>query len=117
MKFVAEYRDADLANQYVDAIASITTRPWTMMEICGGQTHTIVKYGIRLIHGPGCPVCVTPAEIIDAALAIASQPGVIFCSFRDMFRIPGSIADTGTATDPRIFSCWACLSGDGISGV
>jgi hydrogenase expression/formation protein HypD len=107
MKFVAEYRDADLANQYVEAIASITTRPWAMMEICGGQTHTIVKYGIdrllpagiRLIHGPGCPVCVTPAEIIDAALAIASQPGVIFCSFGDMLRIPGSIADVGTATD------------------
>jgi hydrogenase expression/formation protein HypD len=115
MKFVAEYRDADLANQYVDAIASITTRPWAIMEICGGQTHTIVKYGIdrllpagiRLIHGPGCPVCVTPAEIIDAALAIASQSGVIFCSFGDMLRIPGSfssavpevIADMSTATD------------------
>jgi hydrogenase expression/formation protein HypD len=106
MKFVAEYRDADLANQYVAAIASITTRPWAIMEICGGQTHTIVKYGIdrllpagiRLIHGPGCPVCVTPAEIIDAALEIASQPGVIFCSFGDMLRIPGSIGDN-TATD------------------
>jgi hydrogenase expression/formation protein HypD len=103
MKFVAEYRDTDLANQYVKAIASITTRPWTIMEICGGQTHTIVKYGIdrllpagiRLIHGPGCPVCVTPAEIIDAALAIASQSGVIFCSFGDMLRIPGSM-DTVT---------------------
>jgi hydrogenase expression/formation protein HypD len=106
MKFVAEYRDADLANQYVEAIAAITTRPWAIMEICGGQTHTIVKYGIdrllpagiRLIHGPGCPVCVTPAEIIDAALAIASQPRVIFCSFGDMLRIPGSIWDH-TATD------------------
>jgi hydrogenase expression/formation protein HypD len=106
MKFVAEYRDADLANQYVEAIAAITTRPWAIMEICGGQTHTIVKYGIdrllpagiRLIHGPGCPVCVTPAEIIDAALAIASQPGVIFCSFGDMLRIPGSMWDN-IATD------------------
>jgi hydrogenase expression/formation protein HypD len=106
MKFVAEYRDADLANQYIDAIAAITTRPWAIMEICGGQTHTIVKYGIdrllpagiRLIHGPGCPVCVTPTEIIDAALAIARQPRVIFCSFGDMLRIPGSIWDN-TATD------------------
>ncbi len=107
MKFVTEYRDADLANQYVKAIASITTRPWAIMEICGGQTHTIVKYGIdrllpagiRLIHGPGCPVCVTPPEIIDAALAIASQPGVIFCSFGDMLRIPGSRSGDNTATD------------------
>jgi hydrogenase expression/formation protein HypD len=106
MKFVAEYRDADLANRYVDAIAAITTRPWAIMEICGGQTQTIVKYGIdrllpagiRLIHGPGCPVCVTPAEIIDAALAIARQPRVIVCSFGDMLRIPGSIWDS-TATD------------------
>jgi hydrogenase expression/formation protein HypD len=107
MKFVAEYRDADLANRYVEAIAAIATRPWAIMEICGGQTHTIVKYGIdrllpnaiRLIHGPGCPVCVTPAEIIDAAFAIASQPGVIFCSFGDMLRIPGSISGDNTATD------------------
>jgi hydrogenase expression/formation protein HypD len=106
MKFVAEYRDADLARQYVEAIATITTRPWTIMEICGGQTHTIVKYGIdrllpagiRLIHGPGCPVCVTPAEIIDAALSIASQPEVIFCSFGDMLRIPGSLPVGSEAT-------------------
>jgi hydrogenase expression/formation protein HypD len=106
MKFTAEYRDVDLAKQYVEAITAITTRPWAIMEICGGQTHTIVKYGIdrllpasiRLIHGPGCPVCVTPAEIIDAALAIASQPRIIFCSFGDMLRIPGSMWDN-TATD------------------
>jgi hydrogenase expression/formation protein HypD len=99
MKFVEEFRDADLARQYVKAIAALTTRPWAIMEICGGQTHTIVKFGIdqllpdsiRLIHGPGCPVCVTPAEIIDGAIAIASQPGVIFCSFGDMLRVPGSL--------------------------
>ncbi|KGF73668.1 hydrogenase formation protein HupD [Neosynechococcus sphagnicola sy1] len=99
MKFLAEFRDADLARQYVAAIAHLTTRPWAIMEVCGGQTHTIVKFGldqllpdtIRLIHGPGCPVCVTPAKIIDAALAIARQPQVIFCSFGDMLRVPGSI--------------------------
>jgi hydrogenase expression/formation protein HypD len=97
MKFVAEYRDADLANQYVDAIATIITRPWAIMEICGGQTHTIVKYGIDrllpagilLIHGPGCPVCVTPAETIDAALAIASERRVIFCSFGHVCTVMG----------------------------
>jgi hydrogenase expression/formation protein HypD len=98
MKFVEEYRDADLARRYVGAIAALTTRPWTLMEICGGQTHTIVKFGldrllpanIQLIHGPGCPVCVTPAEIIDRAIALARQPNVIFCSFGDMLRVPGS---------------------------
>lgn len=98
MKFVDEYRDAQLAQQYADAIASITTRPWSIMEICGGQTHSIVKFGIdtllpktiTLIHGPGCPVCVTPAEIIDEAIALAALPNVIFCSFGDMLRVPGS---------------------------
>jgi hydrogenase expression/formation protein HypD len=112
MKFVEEFRDADLARQYIKAIAALTTRPWAIMEICGGQTHTIVKFGIdqllpegmRLIHGPGCPVCVTPAEIIDDAIAIASQPGVIFCSFGDMLRVPGSMPSwdseaPATATD------------------
>lgn len=98
MKFVDEYRDAQLAQQYADAIASITTRSWTIMEICGGQTHSIVKYGIDrllpqsidLIHGPGCPVCVTSAEIIDEAIALAALPNIIFCSFGDMLRVPGS---------------------------
>ncbi|MEC4881959.1 MAG: hydrogenase formation protein HypD, partial [Scytonema sp. PMC 1070.18] len=99
MKFVDEYRDAQLAQQYAKAIASITTRPWTIMEICGGQTHAIVKFGIdtllpkdiTLIHGPGCPVCVTSAERIDEAIALASLPHVIFCSFGDMLRVPGTV--------------------------
>jgi hydrogenase expression/formation protein HypD len=101
MKFVDEFRDAKVAQQYVTAIAQITTRPWTIMEICGGQTHTIVKFGIdellpptiTLIHGPGCPVCVTPVELIDRAVAIAALPHVIFCSFGDMLRVPGSQQD------------------------
>ncbi|NHC37092.1 hydrogenase formation protein HypD [Scytonema millei] len=98
MKFVNEYRDADAADRYARAIAAITTQPWTIMEICGGQTHSIVKFGIdellppeiTLIHGPGCPVCVTPVELVDKAIAIATQPEVIFCSFGDMLRVPGS---------------------------
>lgn len=98
MQYVDEYRDAHLARRYARAIASMTTRPWTLMEICGGQTHAIVKYGlddllpdqIELIHGPGCPVCVTPVETIDTAIAIASHPEVTFCSFGDMLRVPGS---------------------------
>ncbi|MBI4782221.1 MAG: hydrogenase formation protein HypD [Oscillatoriophycideae cyanobacterium NC_groundwater_1537_Pr4_S-0.65um_50_18] len=101
MKFVNEYRDADAVQHYARAIAQITTRPWTIMEICGGQTHTIVKFGldqllppaITLIHGPGCPVCVTPVEVIDQAIAIASLPNVILCSFGDMLRVPGSETD------------------------
>ncbi|NJN21994.1 MAG: hydrogenase formation protein HypD [Leptolyngbya sp. RL_3_1] len=99
MKFVDEYRDQAVAQQYVEAIATTTTRPWTLMEICGGQTHAIVKYGldrllpadITLIHGPGCPVCVTAAQIIDTAIALAHQPKLIFCSFGDMLRVPGSM--------------------------
>lgn len=101
MKFVDEYRDAEAAQPYVSAIARLTTQPWTIMEICGGQTHTIVKFGIdqllpepiTLIHGPGCPVCVTPIERIDQALAIAALPDIIFCSFGDMLRVPGSCSD------------------------
>lgn len=101
MKFVDEYRDAEAVQHYAKAIAQITTKPWTIMEICGGQTHSIVKFGIdellpqaiTLIHGPGCPVCVTPIELIDQAIAIASLPHVIFCSFGDMLRVPGSHAD------------------------
>lgn len=101
MKFVDEYRDAEAARQYATAIARITTQPWTIMEICGGQTHAIVKFGIdallppeiTLIHGPGCPVCVTPIALIDQAIAIAAQPNVIFCSFGDMLRVPGSQTD------------------------
>lgn len=101
MKYIDEYRDAKLAQEYAQAIAAITTRPWTLMEICGGQTHTIVKYGIdrlipkeiTLIHGPGCPVCVTPIQLIDRAIAIAAHPDVILCSFGDMLRVPGSTTD------------------------
>ena len=98
MKFVDEYRNAEIASKYAAAIARITTRPWTIMEICGGQTHSIVKYGIErllppeitLIHGPGCPVCVTAVDLIDKAMALAARPEVIFCSFGDMLRVPGS---------------------------
>lgn len=97
MKYVDEFRDPALARRYVAAIERITTRPWMLMEICGGQTHSIVRHGIdqllppgvTLLHGPGCPVCVTPTESIDMAIAIACQPGVIFCSFGDMLRVPG----------------------------
>ncbi|OGB92739.1 MAG: hydrogenase formation protein HypD [candidate division NC10 bacterium RBG_16_65_8] len=101
MKFVDEYRDAEVARGYARAIARQVTRPWTIMEICGGQTHTIVKYGVdallpdglTLVHGPGCPVCVTPIELIDKAVEIASRPDVIFCSFGDMLRVPGTTLD------------------------
>jgi hydrogenase expression/formation protein HypD len=101
MKYLDEYRDPALARALLMELAQVTTRPWTLMEVCGGQTHTIVRQGIdellpggiRMIHGPGCPVCVTPLEIIDKALAIAEQPGVIFCSFGDMLRVPGSSRD------------------------
>ncbi|HEX4124926.1 MAG TPA: hydrogenase formation protein HypD [Tepidisphaeraceae bacterium] len=101
MKYLDEYRDADAAKKLAEAIARAATRPWVIMEVCGGQTHTIVKYGIdrvipdciELVHGPGCPVCVTSLEMIDRAHAIASRPGVIFCSFGDMLRVPGSRGD------------------------
>jgi hydrogenase expression/formation protein HypD len=101
MRFVDEYRDEAAALKYVDRLRKITTRPWTIMEICGGQTHTIVKYGIEpllpkeitLVHGPGCPVCVTPLEMIDKAIAIASRPEVVLTSFGDMLRVPGSDKD------------------------
>jgi hydrogenase expression/formation protein HypD len=104
VKYVEEYRDPAAAQQYAEAIIRALTRPWTLMEICGGQTHSIVKYGIdellpsqvTLVHGPGCPVCVTPLELIDKALQIASQPNVIFCSFGDMLRVPGSSGDLFT---------------------
>jgi len=97
VKYVDEFRDAALARRHAEAIARITTRPWTLMEVCGGQTHSIVRHGIdqllpqgvELLHGPGCPVCVTPAESIDMAVAIAGEAGVIFCSFGDMLRVPG----------------------------
>jgi len=101
MKYMDEYRDPQAAHQFSEAIKKIVTRPWNIMEVCGGQTHAIVKFGIDtllppeidLIHGPGCPVCVTPLDMIDKALEIASRPDVIFCSFGDMLRVPGSDKD------------------------
>jgi len=101
VKFVDEYRNIETATQIIQAIKKISTRSWTIMEVCGGQTHSIIKHGldqllsdhINLIHGPGCPVCVTPLHVIDKALAIAQQEKVIFCSFGDMLRVPGSQED------------------------
>jgi hydrogenase expression/formation protein HypD len=101
MKYLDEYRDAAVAKKTVDEIRRVVTKAWVLMEVCGGQTHTIVKYGIdrllpdeiELVHGPGCPVCVTSLEMIDKAHAIAQRPDVIFCSFGDMLRVPGSDVD------------------------
>jgi len=101
VKYLDEYRDPVLAKKLLAEIHRITTKPWTLMEVCGGQTHTIVKQGIdealpqgvRMIHGPGCPVCVTPLEQVDKALAIAARPDVIFTSYGDMLRVPGSSTD------------------------
>jgi hydrogenase expression/formation protein HypD len=101
MRYVDEYRDGPAARSLAEAIARTVTRPWVIMEVCGGQTHSIVKYGldrllpaeVELVHGPGCPVCVTSLEMIDRAQAIASRPGVAFCSFGDMLRVPGSRGD------------------------
>jgi hydrogenase expression/formation protein HypD len=101
MKYVTEYRDGDKAKRLLREIARQVTRPWAIMEVCGGQTHAIIRHGIdqllpaevELIHGPGCPVCVTPVQTIDTALAIASLSNVIFCSFGDMLRVPGSHRD------------------------
>jgi hydrogenase expression/formation protein HypD len=100
MRFMAEYRDPRAALQLAGAVARAAIHPWTLMEVCGGQTHTIVKSGLQdllpptvsLVHGPGCPVCVTPVHLIDAAIAIAARPEVIFCSFGDMLRVPGTSA-------------------------
>ena len=101
MRYVDEYRSEDHARRFLSAIRAKTTRPWTLMEICGGQTHTLLKFGIdrllpeeiTLVHGPGCPVCVTPVEMIDRAIAIARHPEVIFTSFGDMLRVPGTSDD------------------------
>jgi len=101
MKFVDEYRDGDIAQKYLRAIADITTQNWNIMEVCGGQTHAIVRSGINdmlpkninLMHGPGCPVCVTSLEKIERAIEIASKENVIFCSFGDMLRVPASAKD------------------------
>jgi len=101
MKYLTEFRNGDVAQRMAREIRQVATRPWKIMEICGGQTHSIIRNGIdqmlppgiQMIHGPGCPVCVTPLALIDKALAIAAQPGVIFCSFGDMLRVPGTDAD------------------------
>jgi hydrogenase expression/formation protein HypD len=101
VRYLDEFGDPDLARALLDDIHRTVTRPWALMEVCGGQTHTIIRNGIdqllpelvTLIHGPGCPVCVTPLQTIDRALEIASRPGVIFCSFGDMLRVPGSGRD------------------------
>ena len=101
MELIDEYRDPEAARRYVAAIRAAVTRPWSLMEVCGGQTHALLRFGIdrllprelTLVHGPGCPVCVTPVEIIDKALAIAARPEVTFCSFGDMLRVPGSTDD------------------------
>ncbi|MET9922028.1 hydrogenase formation protein HypD [Streptomyces sp. NPDC006435] len=101
MKYLDEFSDPDVAKKLIDQIHAATTRKWALMEVCGGQTHSIIRHGIdqllpdsvEMIHGPGCPVCVTPLETIDRALAIAARPGVIFCSFGDMLRVPGSSQD------------------------
>jgi hydrogenase expression/formation protein HypD len=101
MKFVDEFRDAGAARALLDRIGATVTKPWTIMEVCGGQTHTILRYGldqllpreITLVHGPGCPVCVTPIEMIDLAIDLSRRPGITLCSFGDMLRVPGSSRD------------------------
>jgi len=101
MKYLTEFRDGELAGRMAKEIRQVVMRPWCIMEVCGGQTHSIIRNGIdqllpegvEMVHGPGCPVCVTPLEVIDRALAIAAQPGVIFCSFGDMLRVPGTDVD------------------------
>jgi hydrogenase expression/formation protein HypD len=101
MKYLDEYRDPAIAKSLVDRITNRVTRPWVLMEICGGQTHTLMRYGIdelipsqvELVHGPGCPVCVTPIEVVDKAVEIAGRPEVTFMSYGDMLRVPGSHSD------------------------
>jgi hydrogenase expression/formation protein HypD len=114
MKYLTEFRNGEIAQRIAREIHHAATRPWKIMEVCGGQTHSIIKNGIdqllpagiEMVHGPGCPVCVTPLELIDKALAIAAQPGVIFCSFGDMLRVPGTDGDLfqvkGRGGDVRI---------------
>jgi hydrogenase expression/formation protein HypD len=105
VKHVDEYRDGAMAERYLESIRRLVTKPWKLMEVCGGQTHCIVRFGIdtllprpiELLHGPGCPVCVTPQSLIDKAIEIARQPGVVFCSFGDMLRVPGSADDLSGA--------------------
>jgi hydrogenase expression/formation protein HypD len=101
VRYLDEYRDPELARRLLAELLGAATRPWTIMEVCGGQTHTIVRQGIddllpagiRMIHGPGCPVCVTPMEMVDKAVAVAARPGVVFTSYGDMLRVPGTEGD------------------------
>ncbi|HNW15029.1 MAG TPA: hypothetical protein PKG92_10165, partial [Anaerolineaceae bacterium] len=101
MRYQDEFRDAELVRKLAARIQETAQHPWVIMEVCGGQTHSIMQHGIdqllpetiELVHGPGCPVCVTPLELIDKALAIAALPNVVFCSFGDMLRVPGSSTD------------------------
>jgi hydrogenase expression/formation protein HypD len=114
VKYLTEFRNGEIAKRIAREIHSVATRPWKIMEVCGGQTHSIIKNGIdqmlpaevEMVHGPGCPVCVTPLELIDKALAIAALPDVIFCSFGDMLRVPGTDRDLfqvkGAGGDVRI---------------
>ena len=114
MKYLKEFRDWETARAVIAQIQHVVTRSWALMEVCGGQTHSLMRYGIdqllpkeiELIHGPGCPVCVTPVTVIDRALEIASRPNVIFCTFGDMLRVPGTAADLSharsTGSDVRI---------------
>ena len=98
MKYLTEYRDIEVVLAYIEKLHQLVTRPWNIMEICGGQTHSLVKNGIinmlpreiNMVHGPGCPVCVTPLHIIDDAIELAQTEGVILCSFGDMLRVPGT---------------------------
>jgi hydrogenase expression/formation protein HypD len=122
VKYLDEYRDEEIARKLLSEIRRVQTRPWVLMEVCGGQTHSIIKYGIdnllpegiELVHGPGCPVCVTSLELIDKAHSIARRPEVIFCSFGDMLRVPGSHCDLFTlksqSADVRVvYSPLDCL--------
>jgi hydrogenase expression/formation protein HypD len=101
MKFLEGYRDREAVEKFAEMIRGVTSQPWTLMEVCGGQTHAIMRFAIdtllpdeiTLLHGPGCPVCVTPIELIDEAVTIARMPNVIFCSYGDMLRVPGSQGD------------------------
>lgn len=114
MKYLTEYRDPEVAQRYLDEIHKTVTRPWTIMEVCGGQTHSLVKNGIlsmlpkevNMVHGPGCPVCVTPLNLIDKAVYLAEEKGVILCSYGDMLRVPGSerslLESKATGADIRI---------------
>ena len=101
MKYIDEYRSEKVAKNLIFKLETIATKPWVLMEVCGGQTHTLVRYGIdemlpkkmEMVHGPGCPVCVTPLETIDKAVALAERPEVILVSYGDMLRVPGSSTD------------------------